>query len=127
MSEQPTIKFYTDTHIPKAVATQLRLRGVEVVRCEDVGMASADDAEHLEYATAHAYSVVTHDLDFWVHHGEWLAQGLRHTGIVLISNQFQSDIGRQVKELYELFLLIRQEAGSLEEDIYNQVYEIKEK
>jgi hypothetical protein len=33
------IKFYTDTHIAKAVAVQLRQKGVDIVRCEEVGMA----------------------------------------------------------------------------------------
>jgi hypothetical protein len=37
------IKFYADTHIAKAVAVQLRLRGVDIVRCEEVDMTQVDD------------------------------------------------------------------------------------
>jgi hypothetical protein len=44
------LKFYADTHIDKDVAIQLRKKGVDVVRCEDVGMAEADDEAHLDYA-----------------------------------------------------------------------------
>ena len=33
-----SIKFYTDTHIARQVAIQLRAKGIDVVRCEDVGM-----------------------------------------------------------------------------------------
>jgi predicted nuclease of predicted toxin-antitoxin system len=64
MSDAPPLKFYTDTHIAKAIAVQLRNRGVEVVRCEEVGLAEARDTVHLEYATNHGLAVVTHDDDF---------------------------------------------------------------
>ena len=55
------LKFYTDSHIQKAVADQLRAQGVDVVRCQDVGMADADDLPHLEYATEEGRVVVTND------------------------------------------------------------------
>jgi len=58
------IRYYLDTHIPKAVAEQLRLRGIDVVRCEEVGLAEADDTEHLEYAAAQERTLVSHDADF---------------------------------------------------------------
>ncbi|MBL8164852.1 MAG: DUF5615 family PIN-like protein [Anaerolineae bacterium] len=64
-----TVKFYFDTHIPKAVAIQLRARGVIVIRCEEVGLAEVDDTEHLEYATAEGLTLVSHDRDFWDLHG----------------------------------------------------------
>jgi predicted nuclease of predicted toxin-antitoxin system len=115
-----------NSHIPKAVATQLRNRGVDVLRCEDVDMAAADDVEHLEYATAQGRTLVSHDRDYWTHHGEWLAQGMRPTGIVLFSNQLQSHVGRLVTELYELFQMIEGNAGTLEQDVYNKVYEVNE-
>jgi predicted nuclease of predicted toxin-antitoxin system len=40
------MKLYADTHIPKQVAIQLRQKGVDIVRCEDIGLAEADDNEH---------------------------------------------------------------------------------
>jgi predicted nuclease of predicted toxin-antitoxin system len=40
-----TLKFYMDTHIPKAVAIQLRNKGIDVVRCEDVGLTESDDVD----------------------------------------------------------------------------------
>ena len=54
MADKPTpIAFYTDTHIAKAVALQLRGHGIDVIRCEQVGLADASDVRHLEYATQH--------------------------------------------------------------------------
>ncbi len=58
---KPTIRFYTDTHIARAVAAQLRLRGVEVLRCEDVGLAEVSDQEHMAYAAQNSLAIVTHD------------------------------------------------------------------
>jgi predicted nuclease of predicted toxin-antitoxin system len=60
-----TLKFYTDTHVPKAVAIQLRAQGIEVIRCEEVGLAESDDVEHLEYATSKGCTLVSHDLDLY--------------------------------------------------------------
>ena len=45
------LRFYFDSHIAKAAAVQLREKGVDVVRCEDVGMADASDETLLQYAT----------------------------------------------------------------------------
>ncbi|MBL8120166.1 MAG: DUF5615 family PIN-like protein [Anaerolineae bacterium] len=60
-----TLKFYADTHVPKAVAIQLRAQGIEVIRCEEIGLAEADDVEHLEYATSQGCTLVSHDLDLF--------------------------------------------------------------
>lgn len=122
MPEQ--MRFYFDTHIPKAVAVQLQRRGVEVTRCEDVGLAEIDDAEHLEYASAHRLTLVSHDRDFWDLHAKWLSQDLQHCGIVLFSHQFQGNVGKLVSELVILNQLISEGAGTLQEDVYNRVYEI---
>jgi predicted nuclease of predicted toxin-antitoxin system len=76
------IKFYTDTHIAKAVAVQLRARGIDVVRCEEVGMAEADDDAHLAYATREGRVVITADRDFLRLHKQWQAAGKSHGGII---------------------------------------------
>jgi uncharacterized protein with PIN domain len=117
-------KFYLDTHIPKAVAEQLRMRGVTVIRCEEIGLAEADDVEHLEYATSQNLIMISHDRDFWTLHGLWLNQGLRHAGIVLISRQFQGQVSKLFGELWLLYQMIDQGAGTLQDDIQNNLYEI---
>ncbi|MBZ0301560.1 MAG: DUF5615 family PIN-like protein [Anaerolineae bacterium] len=125
MTDQPPkLKFYFDTHIPKAVAIQLRSRGIDVVRCEEVDLAEADDVEHLEYATAHGLTVVSHDLDFPNIHAEWVYQGLRHAGIVVFSRKMHGNIGKLVTELFDWYQLIEVGAGSVEEDVYNKLIEI---
>lgn len=119
------LRYYFDTHIPKAAAVQLRERGVDVVRCEEVELADADDVEHLEYATAQHRTLVTHDRGFWKLHADWLIQGLHHAGIVLFNQHFQGNVGKLVTELFELYSMIEAEAGILERDIYDRVYEVE--
>src|SRR6266540_1346766 len=59
------IKFYTDSHIAKAIAVQLRNRSVDIVRCQDVGMDDADDIEHLEYAASQGRTIIYHPQSGW--------------------------------------------------------------
>ena len=118
------IKYYADTHIPKAVALQLRRRDIDIVRCEEVDLAEAIDETHLEYATSNGRTLISHDRDFWDIHTSWLANGREHCGVVLFGRQLQGNVGRLVTELSQLAKLIDEDAASLEKDIYNQVYEI---
>ena len=117
------IKFYTDTHIAKAVAVQLRARGVDVVRCEEVGLAEVDDLEHLEYATREGRVVISADRDFLRLHARWQAEGKRHSGIMycLPHLQGQKYIGRIIEEVMMHYELISGGAGNIETDIVNQV------
>ncbi len=118
------IRYYLDTHIPKVVAEQLRLRNVDVIRCEEVGLAEADDAEHLEYATAHGCTLISHDADFRELHSFWLGEGLSHGGIIIFNRRFQGDIGKLVRELFEYDEFIRLGAATVSEDIVNHLIEV---
>jgi len=62
------LRFYTDANIDKQVAIQLRQRGIEVTRCQDVGMDDVSDNEHLIYASEHNLSIISKDADFRVLH-----------------------------------------------------------
>lgn len=117
------LKYYFDTHIPKAVAVQLRQRDIDVVRCEEVGLAEVDDTEHLEYATAQERTLVSNDADFRNLHSMWIGQGMTHAGIMVFNQRFQGDVGKLVRELYEFHTLIEQGIGTLTKDIYNQLIE----
>lgn len=122
-----SLKLYTDTHIAKQVAIQLRNRGVDIVRCEEVGMAEATDEEHLAYATKEGRALVSMDRDFKRFYFEWIEARKNHAGIFSISRKFQNNygIGRMVSELYEYWQLIEIGAGTVEKDIYNQIIWIK--
>lgn len=117
------IKFYTDAHIPLAVIEQLRLHGVDIIRCEDVGKKYAEDHEHLQYATDEGRIIITHDDDFLTLSSEWQQQDKKHAGIIYILSDKQGVIGIIVKELLFLHQTVLEGAASAE-DFCNQVWYI---
>ena len=117
------LKFYTDTHIDRQVAIQLRQRGVEVVRCEEVGMAEADDEAHLEYAAQNQLALITKDAGFRTRHFHWLSQSKAHQGIFFCGDRHIAAIGKIVKACYTFAELIEEGAGTLD-DIENEFFDI---
>lgn len=115
------IRFYTDAHIPKSVVHQLQQKGVDIIRCKDVGMKYAQDEAHLEYANNQGRVLVTCDEDFFRHAAEWIEAGKSHEGIVFIVSEKQGIIGVIVKELLFLHEAVAAGAASLEGDIRNKI------
>ena len=117
------LRFYTDKHIARFVAVQLRRCGIDVVRCEEVGLASASDVEHLEYATREGRLVITNDDDFTKLDRKWRVEGKQHAGIMycLPHIQGESGIGKIVKTCVIYHELIAASAGTVEDDIANQI------
>ncbi len=119
------IKFYTDSHIAKAIAVQLRNRSVDIVRCQDVGMDDADDIEHLEYAASQGRTVITGDEDFLVLDAQWRRSGKHHAGIIYLPPDRKDAIGTIVAYVVFLHQAIAAGAADLVTDIYNQVIRIE--
>lgn len=115
--------FYTDTHIPKQVAIQLRNKGVEVIRCEEVGLAEVDDEIHLTYAAENQLVLVTKDIGFRLRHFQWLSQGKNHSGIFFFSDRQLAAIGQIVNACYAYYRLIEEGAGNLDH-IQNQIFDM---
>ena len=125
MNDQPApIKFYADTHIAKAVAVQLRNRGIDIIRCEEIGMAEAEDFEHLEYATREGRVMITNDEDFLALDKIWREQGRNHAGIMHCRAQGEIAIGTIIRECMDYYELIVGGAANLEEDIVNRIIHI---
>lgn len=115
------VKFYTDTHISKAVAIQARRRGIDILRCEEIDMASADDSEHLEYAATNGRTMVSADDDFTRLHAAWQAAGKQHAGIIYVHPSRKDDIGALVAYFEFLHLSVDGGAAKLEQDVYNTI------
>jgi predicted nuclease of predicted toxin-antitoxin system len=117
------LKFYTDNHIAKAVAVQLRKRGIDAIRCEEVNMANASDLAHLEYAAKEKRILITNDDDFLKLDQNWRIEGKNHAGIMFCLSHIQGKnmVGRIIQECLELHELIAGGAGTIEEDIENQI------
>jgi hypothetical protein len=118
-----TIRFYADTHIAKAVAEQLRTKGVDIMRCEDVGLQDADDETHLIYASQEDRVLVTQDADFVMLHISWLETGRSHGGIMRVPPELkrEAQISFVVKDLYFYYEAARDGALDPEIDIRNQL------
>ena len=117
------LKFYTDTHIAKAVIQQLRARGVDIVRCQEVGMADAGDEEHLRYAAAQGRILVSQDGDFTIIHAEWRQAGRAHAGIMRVPPHLKGEaqVSYAVRQLG--FYIEAETAGAVdyESEIAGQV------
>jgi hypothetical protein len=86
----------------QSLAKALRTRGVTVVTTLDVGMATRDDDEQLDWATAQGYVLCSFNKrDFFRLHTEYLMQGRSHAGIILTQQQ-QFSIGEQLRRLLNL-------------------------
>lgn len=121
-------KFYIDAHISKKVAAQLRRKGIDCIHCSEVGLSEADDPDHLAYAANQNRIVVSCDKGMvYQHHVVWQQAGKEHAGIALIKGEYCSgerSIGYIVNSLQFLYELIAEEAGTIEDDLYNQVWRV---
>ncbi|MGB7340075.1 MAG: DUF5615 family PIN-like protein [Phototrophicaceae bacterium] len=97
-----------DTHINKQIAIQLRDKGVDVVRLEELADLPnyATDRQILEYAASHHRAVLSLDDDFRTLHYEWLEQNKVHSGIFLGNRRLQGNIGIIVTFIIEQAELI---------------------
>lgn len=107
------LKFYTDTHIDKQIAIQLRQKGVDVIRCEEVSMAEADDEAHLNYAAQNRLALITKDAGFRLRHFRWLREGKNHCGIFFCADRHIAAIGKIVTVCYGYAQLIEESVGNL--------------
>ena len=96
MTPAELIKFYLDENIPASVAEQLRQRQIDVVRCQELGMRTAGDVDHLALATEQGRVLVTFDQDFL----RLNTEGRIHSGIAFITEP--KNVGVVIKALLEL-------------------------
>jgi hypothetical protein len=71
------VRFHLDEHIPAGIAAGLRRRNIDATTTAEAGLAGADDAAQLSFASASGRVLVTQDADFLRLH----AQGALHAGI----------------------------------------------
>lgn len=72
------IRFFCDEHIPVAVSTGLKQRGMDILTMHDAGRSGIADVAQLQFASEHQLVLVTFDADFLN-----IAQsGTEHAGIV---------------------------------------------
>jgi predicted nuclease of predicted toxin-antitoxin system len=72
-----TIRFHLDENCPRAIASGLRRRGIDVTTSGETGRLGVDDLQQNAYALAEGRMIFTQDEDFLAIH----AAGIPHPGI----------------------------------------------
>lgn len=97
------IRLYLDEDSrSKALAHNLRLRGIDITTVAEERRQGLSDLEQLEFATSEGRVICTGNVgDFLQLHTEFLSSGKAHTGIIIIPRQVFS-IGEQIRRLLRL-------------------------
>ena len=121
-----SLRVLADTHIARTIAVQLRRKGVDIVRLEEIPDLpnNCTDAQILEYATEDSRAVLSLDDDFDALHTQWLLNGKSHAGIFRGQAHLQGNIGVIVNMLMEYHELIISGAGSMD-DLKDQLVFIR--
>jgi hypothetical protein len=125
------LAFLVDEHVNPRVIQALHDNGVTAISVHDLGLANQgfQDDSLLALAVERHETLLTLDEDFPSIHAKWLEDGKSHYGIFFgATRKFQHTgaIGILVRFCVDWSKLIEEGAGTLEEDIYNQLIFIKE-
>lgn len=95
------IQFHLDEHIPPAIASALRRRGIEVTTASEARLLGATDEAHLQFAQQTGRVIVTNDDDYLRLH----ADGRSHAGIAFC-RQGKRSIGEMLETLFLIYDLM---------------------
>src|SRR5215213_10165867 len=97
------MRFYIDEDAISAALTRaLRTRSFDVETARELGMRGVADEVHLEYAASEERTLFSFNRRDYIRiHGEWLAAGRTHAGIVLLGRRAH-DIGHQLRGLLNI-------------------------
>jgi len=93
-----SVSFYMDVHVPFAVTTGLRLRGVDVLTAQQDGAGDLDDRRLLHRAFSLGRVLVTQDVGFLREAARRQKEGEQFAGIVF-APQIEVTIGQLVRDL----------------------------
>jgi len=93
---------YLDEDVSALVATLLRVRGLDVTTAREENMLGKPDEAQLAYAAEKERCILTHNRgDFEKLHLAYLAEGKRHSGIVIANRRSPYEIARRVAVLFD--------------------------
>ncbi len=102
------VRVFTDEHIFKDLASELRKRGFDVEGCHEAGLANQriSDEDLLTYATRSGRAILTENrADFVLLDAAWKAAGRQHAGVILVAGSVGSfgDLLRRVERHLSTF------------------------
>ena len=74
----PNIRFLVDVHVHRAITEGLRIRGVEVLTCQEANLAVSRDEEIVQFAMEQGWVIFSQDADFL----QICSQKFPHKGLV---------------------------------------------
>ncbi len=92
------VKFYMDVHVPRAVTTALRLRGIDVITAQQDGSGALSDNELLLRAASLRCIMVSQDDDIFREGARFQHEGIEFAGVVY-AHQMAVSIGQMVEDL----------------------------
>ena len=97
------VRLYLDRHIMGRLAVDLRGRGYDVVRTEEVGKDTAPDEEQLAFAAAENRAVLTFNIcDFAPLHEAWQTAGRTHSCVIVSQQLGRRDYGLLLQRMLRL-------------------------
>lgn len=93
-----SVSFYMDVHVPYAVTTELRLRGVDVLTAQEDGASEFDDPQLLDRALSLGRVLVTQDIGFLREAARRQKKHEQFAGIIF-APQLDVTIGQCVRDL----------------------------
>jgi predicted nuclease of predicted toxin-antitoxin system len=93
------VAFYFDEHIPRAVATSLRIRGVDVITAQEDGRRGVADPLLLDRATGLRRPLFSQDRDLLVEAQRRQKAGIFFAGL-LYAHHLDITIGECVRDLH---------------------------
>jgi predicted nuclease of predicted toxin-antitoxin system len=102
------VKLYTDHHVPRAIVTGLRLRGVDVLTAYEDGSSELDDPPLLDRATAVGRVLFSQDDDLLIEAKQRQYDGTPFSGVIY-AHQLQVSIGACIRDL-ELIAMVNEPA-----------------
>ena len=116
-------KLLADENIAVAVIDQLTGRDIDITRVRHVMSEGTPDPDLLEYAHENGYALLTHDQKITRHIVAPHRECKGHAGVFIAGKHLQGEhgIGTIVTSILEYHALIAADAGTVQDDVDNQV------
>jgi hypothetical protein len=92
------IALYFDVHVDHAIASQLRLRGIDVLTAQEDGANRLADDALLDRASSQGRPLVTHGIRLFAMAEDWQRRGRAFVGVIF-AHLMQVSICRCVRDL----------------------------
>ncbi len=92
------VGLYMDVHVPRAIADQLRRRGVDVLTAIEDGRAADSDEQLLRRSSELRRVIFTQDIRFQTLAERWQRQGQDFQGLIF-GHQLGATLGKYIADL----------------------------